>query len=164
MRVVIYGVIGLFALVLQMGLVPSILVDGQGPFLAVAPVVVLGLLYGPGEGAWAGGVIGALVDFSLGAGWGLATLLLLAVGYGAGRLAFAGRALLPVLAFVLTLLAAGLIQVVGRVSLVASGAHLTLASLVPGGIGVVYSAVLAPPLLLLLDGRIGRRHGVRSEV
>lgn len=157
MRIVIYGAIGLIALLLQVGLVPHVLIDGQGPALAVVPVVVVGLLYGPSEGAWAGGVIGALTDLSLGAGWGLATLVYMAAGYAAGRLAFVGRGALPVLALLACAAATVFVRALGTAALALAGSHPSLAALVPGVVGVAYTSVLAPPLLALLDGRVGAR-------
>ncbi len=165
MRIMIYGAIGIVALVLQIGLVPHLLVHGQGPTLAVVPVVVIGLLYGPSEGAWAGAVIGALTDLSLGAGWGLGTLLYMTVGFVAGRFAFAGRAALPILALVGSALAALAVRLGGVLALVVAGAHLSLTALAPDAVGLAYTAVLAPPLLALLDGRVGgRRRRAQAQV
>jgi hypothetical protein len=165
MRIVIYGAIGLIALIAQMGLVPHILIQDQGPMLALVPVVVVGLLYGPAEGAWAGGVIGALADFSIGAGWGLATLLSMAVGFGAGRLAFSPRGLRPILAFFVCAAAVVVVHAFALAALALAGANLVLAALVPSPVAVAYTAVLAPPLLLLLDGGVRReRRPRRAEV
>ena len=165
MRVVIYGAIGVIALILQMGLVPHILIAGQGPMLGVVPVVVVGLLYGPSEGAWAGGVIGALTDLSLGAGWGVATLLYMAAGFAAGRLAFVGRSALMVLSLFACAAAEIAVRTLAVAATLAAGAHVSLGALAPSLVGAAYSAVLAPPLLALLDGRVGAsRRKARAEV
>lgn len=165
MRIVIYGALGLIALILQMGLVPHILIEGQGPMLGIVPVVVVGLLYGPSEGAWAGGVIGALTDLSLGSGWGLATLVYMAAGFLAGRLAFIGRGALMALSLFACALAEVAVRDVATAAQVVAGAHVSVAALVPGIVGIAYTAVLAPPLLALLDGRIGAsRRKARAEV
>jgi rod shape-determining protein MreD len=164
-RLVIYGAIGLIALLAQMGIVPHILIDGQGPMLGLVPVVVIGLLYGPGEGAWAGAVIGALVDFSVGGAWGLATLLSMAAGFGAGRLAFVGRGARTLLAFFVCALAVLLVQAFAVVGIALGGGNLAPSALLGGMVSVLYTAVLAPPLLILLDGGVGRqRPASRAQV
>jgi rod shape-determining protein MreD len=163
-RVVIYGAIALITLIAQMGVIPHLLIDGQGPVLAVVPVVAVGLLYGPGEGAWAGAVIGALTDVLIGGPWGLATLMYMAVGFVAGRFAGAGRAALGALAFFGCGAAAAIVRAAGIVGLRAAGAHVSLAALVPGLVTLGYTAVLGPPLVAILDGRVGRGRRERARV
>lgn len=156
MKVVIYGLIGLIVVVLQIGVVPHVLIDGQGPVLAVVPVVAIGLLYGPSEGAWAGGVMGALTDLTMGGLWGLATLLYMTVGWVAGRFAGSGRSAMTFLSFVGTGAAAAAVRAVGVVALRAGGGHVSLPALVPGLAFMGYTAVLGPIVLAVLDGRVRR--------
>lgn len=162
MRVVIYGAIGLLILLLQIGVVPYVQIDGQGPLLAVVPVVAIGLLYGPGEGAWAGGVIGALTDLTMGGLWGLATLLYMTVGVVAGRFAWAEGSALAFLSFFGTGLAAGVVRAVGIVALRAGGGHISLPALVPSLAFMGYTACLGPLVVAVLDGRVGARRRGRE--
>jgi len=154
-RIVIYGALALLATILQMGLVPHVLVLGQGPTLVVVVVVAVGLLYGPTEGVWAGGVAGALTDLLLGGPWGLATLAYMAVGYVSGRFAWARGRVRAAAALVLSAAAAAAVRAVGIVALRAGGGHVWLPGLVPGPEGLVYTAVLTPFLIAVLDGRVG---------
>lgn len=163
MRVLIYGAIGIVALVLQMGVVPYVMIDGQGPLLAVVPVVVVGLLYGPVEGAWAGAVVGALTDLMMGGLWGLATLLYMTVGYAAGRFSGTGRSGRTFLAFVGAGAAAAAVRAVGIVALRAGGGHVSVAALMPGLVFMGYTAVLGPIVLAIMDGRLHRRRRSNRE-
>ncbi|MCL6596534.1 MAG: rod shape-determining protein MreD [Firmicutes bacterium] len=158
MRIAVYAAMGLVALLLQAAVVPHALVFGQGPALPILPVVAVGLLYGTSEGAWAGGVIGALTDLFLGGAWGVGTLLYMATGYACGRLAGArggGRLLVAVAA---AGVAAAVVRAAGIAALRAGGGHVSLSALVPSPAYVAYTAVLAPFVLALFDGRAtGRR-------
>lgn len=81
----------------------------------------------------------------------------MAAGYAAGRLAFVGRAALPAIAFFGCAAATVLVRALGTAALALAGSHPSLGALVPGAVAVAYTSVLAPPLLALLDGRVGAR-------
>jgi rod shape-determining protein MreD len=80
------AVIGLLAMVLQVTAVSQITVFGVPADLAPLLVVAVGLLLGSITGATFGFAIGLLVDTGMVQTLGVTSLLLVCIGYGAGRL------------------------------------------------------------------------------
>jgi rod shape-determining protein MreD len=165
MRVLAYGLMGLVAVVVQMAVLPVLAVRGMVPWLSVALVVAVGLLYGPTEGVWAGGVVGGLTDLAVGRYVGLGTLAHMAVGYVAGRLAWLPPSARAVAAFVGSGAAAMATRAWVTMGMRLGGAHVPLHLALGSPISALYTALAGVVALSVLDGAAWgrRRRGARRR-
>jgi hypothetical protein len=154
MRLVAYLVMGLFAVIVQAGLVPLVQIHGAVPDLPVALACAVGVLYGSEDGGLCGAAVGGIVDLWTGQDWGLGILLMGTAGVIAGQAPFLrSRQALGFWAVLSGGIGGFLVRTGGLVALALGGGHTDLASLLDGLPDAAYTAVLVPFIVVLLDGR-----------
>ena len=156
MRMFIWGLLLLTALVLQATLVPLIAVQGVRPDLLLLAVVSSGLLLGKEHGVGIGFFAGLLQDLASGNVFGVNVLSKMASGYIAGlleRKVFKENILLPILAIVLATLFNGTITIL---LMLIFGHKLDLPSAAMSvAETALYNAILAVPMHRLVYSLAG---------
>lgn len=156
MRMFIWGLLLLTALVLQATLVPLIAVQGVRPDLLLLAVVSSGLLLGKEHGVGIGFFAGLLQDLASGNVFGVNVLSKMASGYIAGlleRKVFKENILLPILAIVLATLFNGAITIL---LMLIFGHKLDLLSAAMSvAETALYNAILAAPMHRLVYSLAG---------
>ncbi|HMM22800.1 MAG TPA: rod shape-determining protein MreD [Selenomonadales bacterium] len=147
MRMLVWVLLLIAALVLQATLVPLIAVKGIRPDLLLLAVVSCGLLLGKEQGVGVGFFAGLLQDLASGNIFGLNILSKMACGYMAGlleRKVFKENILLPILTILLATLFNGALTVF---LMLAFGYKLDLPSAAMNvAMTALYNALLAVPM------------------
>lgn len=147
MRLLVWGLLLIIALILQATLVPLIAVQGIRPDLLLLAVVSSGLLLGKEQGVGIGFFAGLLQDLASGNIFGLNVLSKMTTGYVAGlleRKVFKENILLPVLAIVVATFFNGAITIFlmlvfgHKLDLPLAAMNVAMTS--------VYNAILAVPM------------------
>lgn len=147
--------------VLQTTLVPPLRIAGVGPDLPLLLVLLLALQEGAAGGALAGFLAGLFVDLNAPQALGVTSLVNALVGFGVGLL---GEHLVRNSAptRLVVALAATFVRGLGLVIATEPGdlGHLLFRSVLPGAI---YTAVIAVPVIALLEKAVGSQEEPRGR-